>query len=164
MFIFIFILHFDPFFSLVIDFCNLVFIWYIYRDLELKIYFNLLSIWSMWYQKNYFNIRLVSEKYKAKRWRENIVSPHPLALWITIVIRNVFFFFCILAPFFPFGYWYFFYLVFIWCVYRYLKLIIYFNLLFVRLLRYQKNISASGLYIKKKTQHRCMIYFLKKFS
>jgi hypothetical protein len=38
--------------------------------------------------KTYSNIGLILEKYKAKRNGENIVSPHPLALWNAIKYKT----------------------------------------------------------------------------
>jgi hypothetical protein len=38
--------------------------------------------------KKYSSIGLISEKYKAKRSGENIVSPHLLALWNTIKYKT----------------------------------------------------------------------------
>jgi hypothetical protein len=38
--------------------------------------------------KKYPSIGLISEKYKAKRNGENIVSPHPLASWNAIKYKT----------------------------------------------------------------------------
>jgi len=123
--------------------------------------------------KKYPSIGLISEKYKAKRNGENIVSPHPLASWNAIKYKTkwgkhcfliltttmnynshtqcCWFFFLCIWPFFFFGYWFFFNLVIVCCVYKDLELIIFFNFFYMVI------IIAIGYHyrdIKKMSQHR----------